>query len=148
MQLASLGIRLYKLFESHKRKFIYIPLASYWLLIFVLTSIPGKSLPKVFLGLTDKAKHFGAYLLLSFLLNLALHFQKKYKFLTKYSAISTLLIVSLYGILDEIHQIFIPGRYFELFDFLADVLGAIFGILISHWIIQQNKKIISYNEEL
>lgn len=148
MQLVSYGNRLYKLFETHKNKFLYMPLAFYWLVIFILTSLPGNSIPKMILGFSDKAKHLGAYLVLSFLLNFALHFQNKYKILNKHSARFTLLIISIYGFLDEIHQIFIPGRYFEWFDFLSDLIGGLIGIFISQWIINQNKKNNSLNTEL
>ena len=141
MQLASYGNRLYKLFETHKKKFLYIPLTFYWFVIFILTSLPGNSLPKMIFGFSDKVKHFGAYLVLSFLLNFAIHFQKKYKISTKYSASFTFIIIFVYGLLDEIHQIFIPGRYFEWLDFLSDLLGGMIGILISQWIINQNRKI-------
>jgi len=79
MQLTSFGNRLYNLFSTHKKKFLYIPLAAYWLTIFILTSLPGRSLPKVILIFTDKAKHLIAYMILSFLLNFAIHFQKKFK---------------------------------------------------------------------
>ena len=148
MQLASLGNRLYKLFETHKKKFLYIPLAFYWLIIFTLTSLPGNSIPKMILGFSDKAKHFGAYLVLSFLLNFTLHFQNKYKISNKYSASFTFLIISIYGLLDEIHQIFVPGRYFEWLDFLSDLIGGLIGIFISQWIINQNKKNSDFDMEL
>lgn len=135
MQLTFYAVRLYRFLESHRRKFLYVPLLSYWLLIFILTSIPGRSLPKDFLILSDKIKHFGAYLVLSFLLNFAFHLQSKYSVLRKYSVVYTLLVISFYGLFDEIHQIFIPGRYFEWFDFLADLIGGIAGVAISQWII-------------
>lgn len=140
MQLNSYGTRFYIALETHKKKFLYLPLAAYWLLIFVLTSIPGNSLPRLIMGISDKAKHFGAYLVLSFLLNFALHFQTKFKILNKYFSVYTLAIISFYGILDEIHQIFIPGRYFEWYDFLADFLGGLIGVFISQWVINQNEK--------
>lgn len=140
MQLVSLGNRLYNLFKAHKKIFIYIPLAFYWLVIFILTSLPGNSIPKLILGFSDKAKHLGAYLVLSFLLSFALHFQNKYRILNKHSARFSFLIISIYGLLDEIHQIFVPGRYFEWLDFLSDIIGGVIGITISQWIINQNKK--------
>lgn len=100
------------------------------------------------LGFSDKAKHFGAYLVLGFLLSFALHFQKKYIIFNKHSARFTFLIIFIYGLFDEIHQIFIPGRYFEWFDFLSDILGGLIGIFISQWIINQNIKNDSINSEL
>lgn len=148
MQLVSFGNRLYNLFETNKKKILYLPLAFYWIIIFILTSLPGNSIPKMILGFSDKAKHLGAYLVLSFLLNFALHFQKKYKFFNKFSASSTFMIIFLYGLLDEIHQIFVPGRYFEWLDFLSDLIGGLIGILLSRWIINQNKKISDFDTEL
>lgn len=38
-----------------------------------------------------------------------------------------ILIASLYGVSDEYHQMFVPGRTFDLFDMLADVIGSIAG---------------------
>ena len=82
MRLAFYGIQLYKLFLSNKKKFLYLPLGFYWVTIFILTSIPGKSMPILF-GVSDKIKHFGAYFILAFLLNFALLIQKKYLLLSK-----------------------------------------------------------------
>ena len=35
-----------------------------------------------------------------------------------------------YGILDEVHQLLIPGRSCELLDFLADILGSVIGVIV------------------
>ena len=37
-------------------------------------------------------------------------------------------IVSIYGIIDEIHQSFVPGRFCSVFDWIADTLGAGMGV--------------------
>lgn len=37
------------------------------------------------------------------------------------------LIVSFYGIIDEFHQSFVPGRQVSVFDWLADTVGAMIG---------------------
>jgi len=136
MRLAFYGIQLYKLFLSNKKKFLYLPLGFYWVTIFILTSIPGKSMPILF-GVSDKIKHFGAYFILAFLLNFALLIQKKYLLLSKKSLLATFLLTTLYGLFDEIHQLFIPGRAFDWYDFVADVIGGFLGIVLV--------KIILYN---
>ena len=41
-----------------------------------------------------------------------------------------ILIVSGYGIIDELHQSFVPGRFPSFFDWTADTLGAILGGLL------------------
>ncbi len=136
MRFVSYGIQLYNLFLSNKKKFLYIPLGFYWLLIFILTSIPGKIVPEIF-GVSDKLKHFGAYFLLSVLLSFSLHLQKKILQLSKKWIFFALLITSTYGLFDEVHQIFIPGRYFDWWDFVADVVGSLLGILLVRIIISE-----------
>ncbi|MDR2246783.1 MAG: VanZ family protein, partial [Treponema sp.] len=34
---------------------------------------------------------------------------------------------ALYGIIDEVHQYFVPGRDCNIWDWLADSIGAVFG---------------------
>jgi len=139
VRLVFYGIQLYNLFLSNKKKYLYIPLGLYWLLIFILTSIPGRSMPKIF-GFSDKIKHFGAYLVLAFLLNFALIIQKKYSLINKYSIIFTFLIVLFYGLFDEVHQIFIPGRFFDWWDLVANGVGSLLGIILVKVIIIFNQK--------
>jgi len=129
MRLVFYGIQLYKLFLSNKKKFLYIPLGLYWLLIFILTSIPGRSIPKI-IAVSDKIKHLAAYFVLAFLLNFTLLIQNKYPLSAKKAAIFTFLITLLYGLFDEIHQLFIPGRFFDWWDFVADLIGSLLGIVL------------------
>lgn len=42
----------------------------------------------------------------------------------------TLFFASLYGISDEVHQYFVPGRNADMLDWLADTLGALAFILL------------------
>lgn len=147
MRLISYGIQLYKLFLSNKKKYLYIPLGLYWLLILILTSIPGSHIPKLF-GISDKIKHIGAYLGLSFLLTFALFLQKKYKNISKHSYIFALLVTSIYGLFDEVHQIFIPGRSFDWWDLVADVVGSSIGILIAKIIINNSSSDVMNSVEL
>jgi len=42
----------------------------------------------------------------------------------------TVAIGSLYGIIDEIHQLFVPGRVFSGYDMAADVIGVVLAILV------------------
>lgn len=43
----------------------------------------------------------------------------------------TLLVCFIYGILDELHQSFIPGRGATFFDVLLDTIGGVIGVLVS-----------------
>ena len=51
-----------------------------------------------------------------------------------------LSIVSIYGIIDEIHQSFTPGRSCSVFDWIADTVGAFLGALIFFLIIKIIKR--------
>lgn len=51
-----------------------------------------------------------------------------------------LSIVSIYGIIDEIHQSFTPGRSCSVFDWIADTVGAFLGALIFFLIIKLIKR--------
>lgn len=96
--------------------------------MFTLTTLPTESVPSV--GVNDKLEHLLAYLGLSFMLYLTLLFQKKSILLKKYSVLFTFLVIFAYGIMDEVHQLLIPGRSCELLDFLSDMLGGAVGIII------------------
>ncbi len=42
----------------------------------------------------------------------------------------SLSLVTLYGLTDEVHQYFVPGRTFSLFDLFFDFLGALLMLLL------------------
>jgi VanZ family protein len=86
--------------------------------IFYLSSRPGNEvgLPAPW----DKLAHFLAYALLGFLLARGLDGRR-----------AAFGIASLYGLLDEFHQSFTPGREVSLGDFLADALGAALGAFLA-----------------
>lgn len=46
--------------------------------------------------------------------------------------IAGIVATSLYGCLDEIHQIFVPGRSPDVLDWLADTIGASLAALVIH----------------
>jgi VanZ family protein len=41
-------------------------------------------------------------------------------------------IVSLYGVSDEVHQAFVPGRNADVFDWVADTTGALVAAGVIH----------------
>ena len=44
-------------------------------------------------------------------------------------AVAIILSTS-YGLSDEVHQLFIPGREFSIFDLMADAVGSAIGVLV------------------
>jgi len=90
---------------------------------------------------SDKINHFGAYGLLSVFLYSTLYFQNKFSILKKYPALFTVLIASVYGALDEIHQMYVPGRSAEFLDWIADFTGSIVAVLITRYLLEYIKKL-------
>lgn len=129
---------MYSYLERNRFYIIHLPLFLYWIVLFVLTSLPGNI--SLDLNVSDKIEHFGAYGLLSFLLYLTLVFQKKYPFFANYPATFTLLFASFYGMVDELHQLFVPGRSADVRDWLADFLGSLLAVLIAKFILVKLKQ--------
>jgi len=121
---------LYKKLKENRVTLLYIPLFLYWIVLFIATTIPAPALPEI-LDFSDKIKHFIAYLGFAFLLSLTLHFQEKYKKFARYFFVYALVVVAVYGAIDEIHQIFVPNRMCEFWDWVADVAGGVVGISLS-----------------
>ncbi len=132
---------MYNYFKENRVKVLVIPLILYWIILFIGTSIPADHIT-IAVELSDKLKHFGAYLVLSFLLSLNLHFQEKWLKVSIFYFIFAFIISIFYGVLDELHQLFIPNRSAELLDWIADTLGSVIGVLVSYVFIKiiSNKK--------
>lgn len=112
--------------ETKKKWLVYFPLLVYWLIIFAATTLPAKDLPKT--GISDKIEHLLAYMVLAVLLNITLMFQNKYYVIKKKAWLYTLIFSLTYAGLDEIHQLFIPGRKCDIVDWLADSTGVLLGL--------------------
>lgn len=57
-----------------------------------------------------------------------------------------LIPCALYAVSDEIHQIFVPGRAFEIFDIFVDSCGSLTGILVFMLLIFIIEKAINKNK--
>jgi VanZ family protein len=84
-------------------------------------------MPNGILGF-DKFQHLLAYFVLSAALGLwvSREFWQKRRFR---AVIIMMSIASVYGIIDEIHQYFVPGRNCNVWDWLADTIGAVLGAI-------------------
>ena len=96
----------------------------YAVLIFIISSIPQIFPPSLGFQFEDKVYHFIEYSIFSFLLFLAF-FEAKTDFFKKNVFLFSSLIGIAYAYSDEFHQRFVPGRSYDLYDFLADCLGII-----------------------
>lgn len=114
---------------------VYIPAIVWAIIILVLSGLPGQNLPQFNFGSlfeADKIGHFGVYFILSLCLFWAFFKQKR---LNAHFAFLAILISSSYGILMEIGQYSIfPGRYFEFFDIVANIIGSISSLIFFKFI--------------
>lgn len=100
--------------------------------LFILSSQSTLPLPPTpFIGV-DKIAHLIAYAALAFAV--ALLFPLSWWEKPFSTAIFAISIASFYGITDEIHQHFVPGRDASIADWVADTLGAICGTTIYYFL--------------
>jgi VanZ family protein len=95
----------------------------YAVLIFIGSSIPGDRL-----GITnglDKILHAMEYLLFSGLLFSALRLTLPTNRMKVFWIAA--VAASLYGVTDEVHQILVPFREFDILDIASDISGSVLG---------------------
>jgi VanZ family protein len=88
-------------------------------LIFALSARPGDAYPSVGLPGLDKVVHFALYAPLGGFLCVAIGGR------VAFAALGG----ALYGITDEVHQSYVPGRFPDAGDAVADAFGAAAGAL-------------------
>lgn len=104
----------------------YLPPVFYAYLIFLLSS---RSYDSVSLGYDlDKIVHLGVYAGLGYWILRA--FRKAAPI--PGGNLWAILIVLSYGISDEIHQFYVPGREFEIMDMVFDGLGGVVAVLFGN----------------
>lgn len=105
-----------------------LPAFAWALFIFTVSSIPQVKLPNL-VAYSDKVVHAGVFFILCWLFHVAFRFQGKI-FFHKHSLVIAFLLTSFFGITDEYHQLFTPGRSTDLFDWVSDTTGALIYVLI------------------
>lgn len=99
-----------------------LPAVLWAIIITIVSSIPNLSTKGFRFTMIDKVAHFSEYFILGLFTARAAGsgFGKPSKVFWV-----SMILVAVYGILDELHQLFIPGRSTEVLDMTADVLGAL-----------------------
>ena len=111
----------------------------YCAFIFYLSSLSGGFISG--LRFNDKLVHVLLYLVLGLVFSNFLYTLKPELPAIK-SGLITCLFILLYGLSDEIHQIFVPRRNFSLLDLLADVVGGTAGWLLFLFLIQFGRNLV------
>ncbi len=100
-------------------------------LIFYMSSMSEPPQPKFWLPPhADKIVHAGLYAILAGLLYPPLRLRG---IRATRAAIIALILASLYGITDELHQSRIDNRHADIWDWAADTIGATSVFLVARW---------------
>ena len=59
-----------------------------------------------------------------------LSFFAAYGYFHKFNMKYVISFTVVYAIMDEIHQYFVPNRYFDIFDVVIDIIGVVIGFLV------------------
>jgi VanZ family protein len=109
----------------------WVPVALYAGVIFFLSdqSHPEEHLPSFLLkDVSDKVLHAVEYAVLGALCYRAFRWGLNGQVAAR-ALIIAIVAASLYGVTDEVHQLFVPFRESSWLDWLADTIGAVIGAL-------------------
>jgi VanZ family protein len=109
-----------------KKNCYFVGALIYFAYLSVLSHLPGSALHALDWDLWDKAAHFYAYLPLGYLLALGVTYRGSGGMRWGILLISTGMVVLL-GVIDELHQSFVPGRDASVSDIVADAIGGFVG---------------------
>ncbi|MDH4082305.1 MAG: VanZ family protein [Nitrospira sp.] len=109
------------------------PVCAYAVLIFYMSSQshPEESLPSFVFNLSDKVLHAAEYALLGALCYRALRGSSNDVWRQQAIPVA-ILLASVYGISDEVHQSFVPFRDSSWLDWVADTIGSMLGAFVMH----------------
>lgn len=116
----------------------FLPAFLWLLLITILSVMPGVQLPSFHLFAADKLAHAAVYGVLTWLLLRAYVLTRQVP-LTRWKQALLLGLSTFYGVLMEFVQYaFIPGRFYEYDDMLANAIGAVMGWFCFKWVVKVN----------
>lgn len=110
--------------QSPYKKRATIPATGWTLLIFILCLLPGNEIPKVDIPFIDKWAHIVLFAVFSFLWLCAMPTRKLVHLLILFA-----ISVFLGWLVEYIQGNYVPGRYQDDMDTLADAVGGLVGIL-------------------
>ena len=112
--------------KLHDFLWYWLPTLGYCIAIFCVSS--SKPVPMQSLFGVDKVIHGAEYAVLGLLLARSV-ISSKPEFSKETLILLIMVLGTLYGIFDEIHQSFVPGRFSSQWDVLADGSGSLIGVI-------------------
>ena len=117
--------------ELIMKNFLYywLPVFLYAGLIFYFSSL--STIPSVIIKIISETLilHMIEYAILNILLFRALTNSKNNK-LRNNTIFLSIIIATIYGVTDEFHQLFVPGRTFSILDVFVDFIGSLLGLFV------------------
>jgi len=102
--------------------------------IYYLSDQPGLDIPALF-PQQDKVAHLVTYAILGALGMASRPLQSRLQ--QRRELYRVTLLAGAYGLLDEIHQYFVPGRHCDPLDALTDIIGALLGASAMLWLVRR-----------
>jgi VanZ family protein len=100
------------------------------IVIYVASSIPSTRLPKILVQVSDKFLHVMVFFVFGLLLYRGLDQPNGPSGFSGRRAMLALAAVIVYGLADELHQSFVPGRTLDLWDIVADSIGGALAVTL------------------
>lgn len=107
--------------------------------------MPGDFYPKVEIVNADKILHIGIYGLLALLCYISLIHIEIENMFTARPLLWSFLISSAYGALDEFHQLFVPNRSCDIWDWASDTAGALIMVILIKYLLVKRLKLLRRN---
>ena len=106
------------------RFLVWLPVVTWAGVIFFVSAQPKETFDRLGLSglLISSLGHLVTYGILMYLVVLALHYGSSLP--ARYLFVCAFVLVALYGLSDEYHQSFVPGRTATIWDWLVDLVGA------------------------
>lgn len=86
-------------------------------------------------GPIRKLAHYSIYFLLGVFVYLLLFYSN-----IKHAGIFTFIVCFIYAVMDEVHQLYVPGRTGRVFDVMIDSSGVVAAIFILYFLFRRKKK--------
>jgi VanZ family protein len=102
----------------------HLPWIAMILIISFQSSTSGLKLPDLSFDFVDKFVHFFVFGILGWLIARGMY-KTKNRFIHKRFLLLAIIIGTIFGLIDECHQSFVPGRQSDIGDWFADILGII-----------------------
>lgn len=109
-----------------------VPVGLWIITIFLLSSIPR--IPEINMPFKpDKIVHVGIYFVLCLLWKRALSHQDCFEWLRRRAVWVALGLTVIQGVVDEVYQMYVPGRWSDVYDAIADAVGGLLFVLWFFW---------------